>query len=78
MNYRKACRGRAFFALLIKAAYQIYRKNGFARHNRVRWERDFLKNTNNNYSIVLIAIAVLYAVALVVCITMVGKKAKQK
>jgi hypothetical protein len=60
MNYRKACRGRAFFALLIKAAYQIYRKNGFARHNRVRWERDFLKNTNNNYSIVLIAIAVLY------------------
>lgn len=37
-----------------------------------------LKNTNNNYNIVLIAIAVLYAVALVVCITMVGKKAKQK
>ncbi|MEE3428887.1 MAG: OFA family MFS transporter [Ruminococcus sp.] len=37
-----------------------------------------LKNTNNNYNIVLIAIAVLYAVALVVCITMVGKKAKNK
>ena len=37
-----------------------------------------LKNTNNNYNIVLIAIAVLYAVALVVCITMVGKKSGQK
>jgi OFA family oxalate/formate antiporter-like MFS transporter len=37
-----------------------------------------LKNTNNNYNIVLIAIAVLYAVALVVCITMVGKKAKNE
>lgn len=36
-----------------------------------------LKNTNNNYNIVLIAIAVLYAAALVVCITMVGKKAKK-
>lgn len=36
-----------------------------------------LKNTNNNYNIVLIAIAVLYAVALVVCITMVGKKTKK-